>query len=263
MILGSDASGTLDDGTPMVVHPMVAEPGWTPDSTIEHEHLLSEVHPGTFAEAVWVPPRNLCRKPPGMDWDDAACLGTAWLTAYGMLFVTGGLRPGQRVLVQGATGGVASALIQLARAAGLIVLATARDENKRAFAADLGAHEVYAPGAKISARVDAVMETVGAATWGHSLRCVRPGGAVVVAGATTGGTMPAELDRVFFRRLRILGAAMGTMSHLEHLIQFLEATRLRPRIGARYPLDQARQGFLDMAAGRTWGKVIFHHPDAA
>lgn len=259
MILGSDAAGTLADGSEVIVYPLVAEEGWTPDDAIEREHLLTEVQQGTFAETVVVPRQNVVPKPPSMTWQDAACLGTAWLTAYGMIFVSAGLRPGQSMLVQGATGGVASALIQLGRAAGMVVHATGRDHPRRDFAMQIGAHEAYEPGARLPARVDAVFETVGAATWAHSLRCVRPGGVVVCAGATTGGDVSAELTRVFFRRLRVIGAAMGTRRNLRELATFLDITGLRPRIGLELPLAHARVGFQAMDEGRTWGKVVFTH----
>jgi NADPH:quinone reductase-like Zn-dependent oxidoreductase len=257
--LGSDAAGTLPDGTEVIVYPLVAEDGWTPDDRIEHEHLLSEVRDGTFAETVVVPRENVVAKPPAMTWQDAACLGTAWLTAYGMIFVSAGLRPGQSMLVQGSTGGVASALIQLGRAAGMVVHATARDDVRGGFADELGAHAVHEPGARLPERVDAVFETVGAATWAHSMRCVRPGGVLVCAGATTGGDVSAELTRVFFRRLRIIGAAMGTRRNLEDLTTFLAVTGLRPRIGLEVPLQQAREGFEAMERGQTWGKVVLTH----
>src|ERR1044072_6176116 len=120
-----------------------------------------------------------------------------------MLFPPGGLEPGDSVLVQGAGGGVATALISLASAAGLRMFATSRDETKRKNAMELGAVEVFESGARLPQRVDAVMETVGAATWGHSLKALRPGGTVVISGATSGHNPPDEdLRRLFFLQLR-------------------------------------------------------------
>ena len=120
MILGCDGAGVDESGREVIVHSVVASDGWSGDETLDPGRtLLSELHPGTLAEQVAVPTRNLVAKPEGMPWETAACLSTAWLTAYRMLFVNGGLTPGATVLVQGAGGGVATALIQLGSAAGL------------------------------------------------------------------------------------------------------------------------------------------------
>jgi NADPH:quinone reductase-like Zn-dependent oxidoreductase len=259
MILGSDAAGTLVDGTEVIVYPLVVDEGSIHDDWIQREHLLTEVHQGTLAETVVVPRENVVLKPLSMTWQDAACLGTAWLTAYGMIFVSARLRPGQSMLVQGATGGVASALIQLGRAAGMVVHVTARDDVRRDFATQIGAHDVHEPGAQLPARVDAVFETVGAATWAHSMRCVRPGGVIVCAGATTGGDVSAELTRIFFRRIRVIGAGMGTRRNLVELANFLDITGLRPKVGLELPLAQAREGLQAMEDGQTWGKVVLTH----
>src|SRR6201999_294472 len=124
-------------------------------------------------------------------------------------FVQSSLRPGQTVLVQGSSGGVASASIALARAAGLRVWSTARTEAKQAAALELGAHAAFASGARLPERVDAVIETVGAATWSHSLKALRPGGRIVISGATSGQMPPAELNRIFFLQLQVVGSTMG------------------------------------------------------
>src|SRR3954465_9939784 len=132
MVLGCDAAGVTDDGTEVVVHSVISTPGWTGDETLDPRRtLLSELYDGTLAETVVVPTRNLLPKPAALSWEEAACLPTAWLTAYRMLFTQSGLRPGDRVLPQGGGGGVASAAIVLARAAGYVVWATSRDEDKR------------------------------------------------------------------------------------------------------------------------------------
>src|SRR4051795_9844267 len=187
MILGCDASGYDEDGNEVVVHAVINDPTWSGDQTLDpRRSLLSERHQGTFAESVVVPRQNVIVKPASLSFAEAACLPTAWLTAYRMLFTQGGLKPGDTVLVQGAGGGVATALIALGRAGGLRVFATSRDESKRARALELGAHEVVESGARLPQRVDAVMETVGKATWSHSIKSLRPGGTVVISGATSG-----------------------------------------------------------------------------
>ena len=219
--------------------------------------LLSERYQGTFADRVAVPRGNLVPKPASLSFEEAACLPTAWLTAYRMLFVQGGLKAGDTVLVQGAGGGVATALITLARAGGLRVLATSRDESKRKRALELGAHEVFESGERLPVKVDAVMETVGKATWSHSIRSLRVGGKIVVSGTTSGPDVDdAGLTRIFFLQLQVIGSTMGTRGELASLITMLDATGARPLIDRTLPMDQARDGFAAMADGELFGKVV-------
>jgi NADPH:quinone reductase-like Zn-dependent oxidoreductase len=258
MVLGCDGAGTDQDGNDVVVHSVIASPGWTGDETLDPKRsLLSERHAGTFADLVTVPRRNVVPKPAELTWEEAACLPTAWLTAYRMLFTASGVQPGSTVLVQGAGGGVATALIALGSAAGYRMWTTSRDEAKRARAVQLGADQAFPSGERLPERVDAVMETVGAATWAHSMKSLRQGGTVVVSGATSGPNPPAELNRLFFLQLRVVGSTMGTRDELERLTRFLAKTGVRPVIDATMPLEQARDGFARMAAGELFGKVVF------
>ncbi|HEY4626307.1 MAG TPA: zinc-binding dehydrogenase [Blastococcus sp.] len=258
MILGTDAAGLDEEGNEVVVHGVVASPDWTGDETLDPKRsLFSELYQGTMAEKVAVPRRNLLSKPPELSFAEAACLPTAWLTAYRMLFVKSGLRPGQTVLVQGASGGVATALTVLGRAAGYRVWVTGRSEEKRAAALALGAEQAFETGARLPQRVDGVMETVGEATWSHSVKSLRPGGVIVTSGATTGFNPGAELNRVFFTQLSVIGSTMGTREELEDLIRMCAVTGIRPQIDVELPLQQAREGFERMLEGRTAGKIVF------
>ena len=258
MVLGCDAAGVDEDGNEVVVHAVVSDPSWTGDETLDpRRSLLSEKHQGTFADEVVVPRRNLVPKPSSLSFEEAACLPTAWLTAYRMLFGRGGLRAGDSVLVQGAGGGVATALVSLARAGGLRVWVTSRDEAKRRRALELGAHEAFETGARLPGKVDAVMETVGRATWSHSVRALRPGGTIVVSGTTSGPQLDdAELTRVFFLQLRVVGSTMGTKAELASLLQLLDATGTLPLIDRALPMEQARDGFAAMLAGDVFGKIV-------
>ncbi|MCL8024804.1 zinc-binding dehydrogenase [Nocardioides bruguierae] len=258
MILGCDAAGTDEDGNEVVVHAVVNDPRWSGDETLDpRRSLLSERYQGTFAEKVAVPRRNVVPKPASLSFAEAACLPTAWLTAYRMLFVRGGLKPGDTVLVQGAGGGVATACIILARAAGLTVLVTSRDEAKRARALEIGAHEVFESGARLPVKVDGVMETVGRATWSHSVRSLRPGGCIVVSGTTSGPKLDdAELTRIFFLQLSVIGSTMGTSGELASLVQLLDATGTRPLIDRTVPMDDAPTAFSAMVDGDVFGKIV-------
>jgi NADPH:quinone reductase-like Zn-dependent oxidoreductase len=257
MILGCDAAGVDDEGNEVVVHSVVSDPDWKGDETQDpRRSLLSERYQGTFADTVVVPRRNLVPKPAALSFEEASCLPTAWLTAYRMIFTQSGVQPGGTILVQGAGGGVSTALIAIGRAAGYRVWTTSRDEAKRARAVELGAEQAFEPGARLPERVDAVMETVGAATWSHSLKSLAPGGTVVVAGATSGANPPAELNRVFFLQLRVVGSTMGTRDELERLVRFCEQTGVRPLVDEVLPMEQARDGFAKIASGDVFGKVV-------
>ena len=258
MILGCDAAGVLDDGAPVVVHGVIGDPlaGGGDETLDPRRTLLSELHPGTFAETVAVPARNVVAKPQELSWAEAACLPTAWLTAYRMLATKSGLRVGDTVLVQGAGGGVATAAIQLADAMGFRVWVTSREEVKRARALELGADEAFVTGARLPSRVDAVIETVGEATWSHSLKALRPGGTVVVSGATSGSNPPADLSRVFFLQLNVVGSTMGTRDELDALVSLLVDTGVRPTIDATYALAEARAAFERLEAGDVVGKLV-------
>lgn len=258
MILGCDAAGTDPEGNDVIVHSVIASEGWRGDETFDPKRsLLSERHPGTFAERVAVPNPNLIPKPADLSFDEASCLPTAWLTAYRMLFTRGAVVPGMTILVQGASGGVATALTVLASAAGIRVWVTGRSEQGRAHALELGADQAFQSGERLPERVDAVMETVGAATWEHSVRSLKPGGKIVISGATSGDTPPAELTRVFFLQLSVIGSTMGTRDELERLARFCVDKDIRPAIYSTFPLHDARLGFESMLAGEMVGKIVF------
>jgi NADPH:quinone reductase-like Zn-dependent oxidoreductase len=259
IVVGCDAAGVDEDGNDVIVHAVIGDPAVAGgDETLDpRRSLLSERFDGTFAQQVAVPRRNLVPMPSALSYTEAACLPTAYLTAYRMLFTRSGLQPGATILVQGAGGGVATALVVIGRAAGFRVWATSRDEEKRRRALELGADQVFASGDRLPGRVDAVMESVGQATWAHSLRALKPGGRIVVCGATSGAVPPADLNRVFFLQLSVVGSTMGTRDELERLAVFLEQTGVRPKIDRIMPLDQARDGFAAMIAGDLFGKVVF------
>jgi NADPH:quinone reductase-like Zn-dependent oxidoreductase len=257
MILGCDGAGTLEDGTEVVLHSVIGDASLHGDETLDPKRsLLTEKHQGTFADTVVVPKRNAVPKPAGLSAVQASVMGTAWLTAYRMLFVKSGLRPGQTMLVQGASGGVSTALVQLGSAAGMRVWVTGRTEEKRAVAEKLGAHATFPSGERLPERVDAVFETVGDATWSHSMRSLKPGGAIVVCGSTSGPNPGADLQRLFFLQLRVIGSTMGTRDELSDLLSFVVEAGIKPEIGLELPMDQADEGFRAMNEGETSGKIV-------
>lgn len=257
-VLGCDGAGVTEDGREVVVHAVVGDPAvGGGDETLDPDmSILSERYDGTLAQLVAVPARNLVDKPPSLSFEEAACLPTAWLTAFRMLFTKAALRPGQRVLVQGAGGGVATAAMLLARAAGAVVYVTSRDEARLDRARELGAQVAVVSGERLPSRVDVVIETVGEATWSHSMRALEPGGTLVVSGATSGSQPKADLQRLFIRQIRVLGSTMGTRSELVSLLRMLDATGLRPLVDSVRPLAQARSAFEAMDRGDVFGKLV-------
>lgn len=254
MILGCDAAGIDADGREVVVHSVI---GAGPDETLDPKRtLLSELHPGTFAQWVAVPAENVVPKPPALSWAEAACLPTAWLTAFRMITTRGQLQRGETVLIQGVGGGVATAAISLAKALGLRVWVTSRDEEKRQRALALGADDAFASGERLPERVDAVIESVGQATWEHSIKSLRPGGRLITTGATSGDASPALLSHIFFRQLSVIGSTMGTREELAALLELCATTGIRPLIDRELPMTDAAEAIAAVASGEVFGKIV-------
>ena len=187
IIMGNDGAGTLDDGTPVVIYPVMGSDDWRDDETLDpHWHIFSELVPGTFADYVAVPKRNAIVLPEGLSALNASVLGTAWLTAYRALFTKSKLVPGETLLVQGASGGMSTALIQLGRAAGFEIWTTSRNAAGRELAERLGAHRTFDANEPLPRKVRAVVDSIGAVSWEHSLASVARGGTIIVTGGTTG-----------------------------------------------------------------------------
>jgi NADPH:quinone reductase-like Zn-dependent oxidoreductase len=258
MILGGDAAGVDQQGNEVVVHSVIGEPVGGDETLDPKRSLLSERYPGTLAERVAVPRRNLLPKPAGLSFLDAACLPTAWLTAYRMLTTRGRVTAGDAVLVQGAGGGVATASVVLATALGARVYATSRDPGKRERVGGLGATPVE-PGARLPERVDVVIETVGAATIDHSIKSTKPGGRIVLSGVTSGHLATVDLRRVFFLQQQILGSTMGTREELESLLRFVTERQIRPVVDGVYGFSEVRRAFARLASGEVFGKVVLDH----
>src|SRR4051794_21411671 len=258
LVLGCDIVGWDTDGNEVMVTGAFGDPdaGFGDETLDPHRSLVSEDLPGSFAEWTIVPARNVIPKPAWLSFHEAACLNVGWTTTFRLLFTRGRAQPGETVLVQGAGGGVSTAAIAMARAAGLRVIATSRSEEKRKAALDLGAHIAVPSGERLPEPVDLVVETVGAATWEHSLRSVRPGGRVLVAGATTGSTVELPLNRVFYRQVSIIGSTAATRSETLQMLRFLDATGLRPVIDSVFPFDEIHAAFARLEEPDLFGKVV-------
>lgn len=258
MILGTDAAGVTEEGREVLVHAVIADANSNDgDETLDPRRtILSERYPGTLAEWVRVPVQNLIDKPSALTFEQAACLPTAYLTAYRMLASKSGTKPGDTVLIQGAGGGVSTALIILGKALNRTVWVTSRDEAKREWARSIGADQVFGADEKLPGKVDAVMETVGEATWAHSMRALRPGGTIVISGATSGANPPADLNRLFFLQLRVVGSTMGTIGEFQEMVDLLIRTGARPVIDNCIPMEAAADAFARMNSGDVRGKLV-------
>ena len=252
MILGCDAAGVDDAGNEVVIYPVLGDHGDPRGFS-----MLSESYPGTLAERVAVPRGNLIPKPSNVSFVDAACLPTAWLTAYRMLTTRGRVADAEAVLVQGAGGGVATAAVVLAVALGKRVYATSREPAKRERIAALGATALE-PGSRLPERVGVVIETVGAATFDHSLKCAAPGARIVVSGTTSGHLATVDLRRVFALQIEILGSSMGTPDELRALLDLL-ASGVRPVVDTVLGFSQVREAFEKLDSGDVFGKIVLDH----
>ncbi|WP_026929058.1 zinc-binding dehydrogenase [Glycomyces tenuis] len=255
MILGTDAVGTTADGEEVVVYPVIADPSLEDETLDPKRTLLSEYYPGTLARTVAVPARNLVPKPKGWSSAEAACLPTAYLTAWRMLTTRGRLPAEGAVLVQGTGGGVASAAIVLAKAMGARVYATGRQAERRERAAAIGA-EAVEPGGRLPERVDVVVDSVGEPVMEHSIKSLKPGGRLVTCGVTGGHSPRVDLRHVFFKQLEIVGSTMGTRDELAELIAFCEERDVRPVIDSSHPLSDAGAALRRLASGEAFGKVV-------
>lgn len=255
MILGTDAVGRTGTGDEVVVYPVIADAAFDDESLDPKRTLLSELHPGTLAESVAVPARNLLPGPKGWTAAEAACLPTTYLTAWRMLTTRGRLPDDGAVLVHGTGGGVATAAIVLAKALGARVYATGRSPERREKAAELGAVPIEA-GGRLPERVDIVIDSVGEPVMEHSIKSLKPGGRLVICGVTGGHAPRIDLRHVFFKQLEILGSTMGTRDELAEVIRFCAERDLRPVIDSVYPLADAESALRRLASGEAFGKVV-------
>ncbi len=230
-----------------------------------HYHLFGEHRPGCAAEAFVAPRRNLLRKPEKLSFPEAAAVGVSTLTAWHMLSARAKLKANETVLVLGASSGVGSAAIQIARYRDAFVVATTRSTRKAEHARRLGADEVVNTGEEdLKARLkaiaphgfDVVVEHVGEATFATSVKALARGGRLVTCGATTGPRGLIDLRLLFVRQVSLLGSTMGTPLELATCLELAEAGPLRPAIGQILPFEQIAEAYALLEAGDHLGKIV-------
>ncbi|MBD1548799.1 zinc-binding dehydrogenase [Roseibium aggregatum] len=232
--------------------------------------IPGEHRDGTMAEYLVMPETSLLPISDKADVNGAAALGVAYLTAWRMLFGKVPLTPGAVVLVQGAGGGVSYAAAQLARMAGVRVILTTTGAQKLDHFRKAGFEMIdYREGDVAKAVLamtggqgaDLVVDNVGEATWGQSLRSLCRGGSLVTCGATTGSQPGADLQRLFIRQLSVHGSTMGSFEEFRRLIASFEAGHFEVPIDSVYPLQQAAEALNRLSAPDRLGKVIVRIAD--
>jgi len=283
-VVGADGAGVVESVGPGVTavrsgDRVMLNPGIS-DYTCEFcragEHslcvsyrLLGEHLPGTMAELVTVPAHNVARIPalsPELTWAEAAAFSLVTLTAWRMLVTRAQAKAGETVLVWGIGGGVSLSALRIAKLVGARVIATSSDDAKLALARRLGAdvtlnHRTQKVSQEVRARthkrgVDVVVENVGEATWGESLRCLGRGGRLVSCGATSGPNVTLDLRRLFWHHWTIMGSTMGNAAEYAEIVRRLGNGELRPIVDRVYPLEQARAAYERLAQGAQLGKVV-------
>ncbi len=262
LVPGSDGAGVRrDTGDEVLIYPAL-DWGDREETHGPDFQILGGPRDGTYAELVALPEANVFPKPERLSWEEAAALPLAGLTAYRALFSRGRLRRGETVLVLGAGSGVSTFAVQLAAQAGARVLVTSSSDGKiersRALGAEGGvnyAAEDWVAAVKELGGADLVIDSVGS-TWAQSVDCLRPGGRVVVFGATGGTEATLPVRPFYFGQLSLLGTMMGSPADFSGLLGALESGSWRPVVDTVLPLDQAAGALETMKSGKHFGKLV-------
>jgi NADPH:quinone reductase-like Zn-dependent oxidoreductase len=270
-ILGADGAGVvvaLGDGVDRFREgdEVVINPGLDEGARIVGEHM-----DGTHAELIALPADYVYPLPDGLTFEQAAAFPLVFETAYRMLVTRAGLQEGEWVFVWGIGGGVATAAMQVAKALGARVIVTSSSDEKLARATELGADAtVNHAEADVAAAVreatgghgaDIVVEHVGEATWKTSLQVAASGGRIAVCGATSGPNPPANLHRIWWKQLTVLGSTMGTQADFRAVYELVASGRAEPVVDKVFPLAEAAAAHEHLEAGRQLGKVVLTIPE--
>ncbi|MGB8000562.1 MAG: zinc-binding dehydrogenase [Anaerobacillus sp.] len=270
VILGSDGSGIVIEvgsdvknvkkGDEVIINPGL---GWKENAAVPPEGFQIVGFPGhgTFADTIVVPEENAVLKPESLSFEEAAVVGLSGLTAYRALFTRGQLKSGQTVFIPGIGGGVATFLLQFAKAAGARVIVSSRSTAKRKLALELGADKALSDDEdwdEIAGHenVDLVIESVGAATFNRSLSLLNRGGTIVIFGSSTGDSIEFDLRSFFYGQYNLLGSTMGCAEEFHQMLDFIDNYSIKPVIDDTYTFDKIQEAFEHLAEGKQFGKLV-------
>lgn len=271
LVVGSDGAGIIEEvgaevahlkaGDEVIINPGLGWPEKSDAPPAGFEIVGLPFH-GTFAEFITVPAENALPKPRHLPWEEAGVLSLAALTAYRALFTRGNVQPGMTVLIPGIGSGVATFLLQFAKAAGARVYVTSRSEEKRQRALELGADKAIDSGADWTSalrgeKVDLVIESVGAATFNQSLDQLKTGGTIVTFGASAGDEVTINLRTFFYGQFNMYGSTLGSGEELREMLEFIQTHNIRPVMDRVYTLDQFEEAFARMERAEQIGKIAF------
>lgn len=267
-VIGADGAGIdTGSGAEVVILPAL---GWGDDESAPAPgwEILGDHRPGTYAQYVSVPDDCVFPKPAGLDWNEAAGLPLVGVTAFRALISRAGLKSGESVLISGAGGGIAPMAVAIAAGAGAHAVVTSSSREKIERSVQLGASDgvlyTQPDWAEQAKRLtaggcgfDVVLDTVG--TWPESLRALRPGGRLVVLGASRAETAPVDVRSFYFAQQSVLGTTMGSPADFRGLLEMLESGAIdRPLIDEVFPLSEAAAAHERLEAGDTFGKIILN-----
>ncbi|PKR86367.1 zinc-binding dehydrogenase [Heyndrickxia camelliae] len=269
VIVGSDGAGVVDAvgegvkdvkiGDEVMINPSL---GWKEKSDAPPAGFDILGHPtdGTFSEKIVVHAENVVAKPSYLTWEEAGVLSLAALTAYRALFTRGNVQSGMKVLIPGIGSGVATFMLQFAKAAGATVYVTSRSQEKCKKALEIGADKAIDTGVDWDEelngeKMDLIIDCVGAATMNKSLKQLRQGGTIVTFGSSTGDVMQLDLRAFFYGQFNFLGSTMGSGEEYKEMVQFIEKHQIRPVVDQVYPLEQYMEAFHRLENAKQLGKI--------
>ncbi|MBM7572184.1 zinc-binding dehydrogenase [Aquibacillus albus] len=269
LVLGSDGAGVIEEIGPEVTNLSIGDEvivnpglGWkhTSDAPPEGFEILGMPDHGTFAEKIVIDAEHVERKPAFMNWEEAGVLALSALTGYRALFTKAKLKAGETILIPGAGSGVATFIIQFAKAAGARVIVTSRDEEKCRKALDIGADKAIATNSNWEEelndeQIDLVIESVGNATFNRSLSVLKRGGKIVTFGATTDDNVTINIRQFFYGQYQLLGSTMGSREELQAMLQFVNQYKIKPVVDHVFPLSHTEEAFDYLRHGKQFGKV--------
>jgi len=275
LILGSDGAGIIESigegvenwaiGDEVIINPSLR---WFRKSAAPPEEfdILGMPDHGTFAEKIAISVEQIEKKPAHLSMEEASVLSLAALTGYRALFTQGDLKKGDTIFIPGAGSGVATYLIQFAKNAGAHVIVSSRVEEKRQKALELGADLAIDTNCDwkeelANETVDLVIESVGRATFNRSLEILKPGGRIVVFGATTEDVIELDLRKFFYGQYQLFGSTMGSREELREMLKHIEEYGGRPVIDKIYRLEDGLEAFRDVENSEQFGKLVLRIKD--